>query len=101
MPMDPVQARLDEVLRRKESQESLIRILEATQIPLNEEQPETDWWTTEATEPHRQPHDEAWWNGNGQWTGQGWSRSWKNGSNSSWDNTKTLPTWIGDAKFCC
>ena len=44
---DPVEARLDELLRRLESQEFLIRtLLQATQIPLNEEQQESDWWTT-------------------------------------------------------
>ena len=42
--MDRVQARLDELLRRLESQESLIRTLLATQIPPNQEEPETDWW---------------------------------------------------------
>ena len=51
--------------------------LQATQIPLNEEQPETDWWTTDATEPQRQKDDDAWWDGNHQWSGQGWSRSSK------------------------
>ena len=34
--LDPVQARLDELLRRLESQESLIRTLQATQVALNE-----------------------------------------------------------------
>ena len=42
MQVDPVQARLDELSRRLECQEFLIRTLQATQIPLNEEQPETD-----------------------------------------------------------
>ena len=31
--LDPMQARLDELLRRLESQESLIRTLQATQVP--------------------------------------------------------------------
>ena len=69
--LDPMQARLGELLRRMESQESLIRTLQATQIPLNEEQPETDWWTSEATEPQRRPDDDAWWNGYDQ---MDWSR---------------------------
>ena len=42
--MDRVQARLDELLRRLESQESVIRTLLAKQIPPNQEEPETDWW---------------------------------------------------------
>ena len=63
--MDPVQARLHELMRRWGSQQSLIRTLQATQIPLNEDPPETAWWTTEATELQRQPDDDAWWNGNG------------------------------------
>ena len=67
--VDPVQTCLDELLRRLAGQESLIRTFQATQIPLNEEQPETDSWTTEATEPQRRPDDDAWWNGNDQWTG--------------------------------
>ena len=62
VPMDPVQVRLDELLRRLESQEFLIGTLPATQTPLNEEQPDTDWRTSEATEPQRQPDDDAWWN---------------------------------------
>ena len=81
--MDPVQACLDELLRRLASQESLTRTLEATQIPLNEVQPETEWWTAEATEPQRRPDDDAWWNGNDLWTGTGWSRSWNNWLNAS------------------
>ena len=103
--LDPMQARFDELLRRMESQESLIRTLQATQIPLNEEQPESDWWTAEATEPQRRPDDDAWWNGYDQWTGQGWSQGWNNWSNASWSNTKptnnptTVPTWNGDAKL--
>ena len=36
MQSDPMQARLDELLRRLESQESLIKTLQATQVPLNE-----------------------------------------------------------------
>ena len=44
--VDPVQARLDELLRRLESQESLIRTFQATQVPLNEDSQETAWWTT-------------------------------------------------------
>ena len=76
--LDLAQARFDELLRRLESQESLIRTLQATQIPLNAEKPETDWWTTEASEPQRRPDDDASWDGNGQRTGQGWSRSWNN-----------------------
>ena len=98
--MDRVQARLDELLRRLESQESLNkRNLLATQIPPNQEQPETDWWRTEATEPQRQLDDDAWWNENDQWTGQGRSRSWNNWSNTSWkkntkpsNNSTTVPT---------
>ena len=103
--VDPVQALLDELLRRLECQESLIRTPRATQIPLNEDWQETDWWTPEATEPQRQTDDDAWWNGSDQSTGQGWSHSWHNWSNASWSNTKptnnptTLPTWNGDAKL--
>ena len=37
VPVDPVQARLNELLRRLESQESLVRTLQATQIPLQED----------------------------------------------------------------
>ena len=61
--VDPVQARLDELLRRLESQESLIRTLQATHIPLKEDSQETAWWTTEATRPQQQPDEDAWWNG--------------------------------------
>ena len=103
--MDLVQARLDELLRRLESQESLIRTLQATQVSLHEEPPKTAWWTTEAKEPQRQRDDDAWWTRNGQWTGQGWSQSWNNWSNASWSNTKptdnpaTVPTWNADAQL--
>ena len=99
--VDPVQARLGVLLRRLESQESLIGTLQATQIPLDEEPPETAWWTTEATAPQLRPDDGVWCNGSDQWTGQGWSRSW----NNWWSNTKptnnptTVPTWNGDAKL--
>ena len=55
--LDPMQARLDELMRRLESQESLIRTLQATQVPLNEDTQETEWWTTEAAEPQQQPDD--------------------------------------------
>ena len=61
MQLDPMQARLDELLRRLESQESLIRTLQATQVPLNEDTQEAAWWTNEAAEP-QQPFDDAWWN---------------------------------------
>ena len=61
--VDPVQARLDELLRRWESQESLIRTLQATQIPLKEDSQETAWWTTEATRPQQQPDEDTCWNG--------------------------------------
>ena len=73
--LDPMQARLDELVRRLESQESLIRTLQTTQVPLNEDTQETAWWTTEAAEPQQKP-DDAWWNGYDQWTGQGWSQGW-------------------------
>ena len=33
MQLDPMQARLDELLRRLESQESLVRTRQATQVP--------------------------------------------------------------------
>ena len=69
MQFDPMQARLDELLRRLESEESLVRTLQATQVPLNEDPQETAWWTMEAAEPQQQP-DDAWWNGYDQWTGQ-------------------------------
>ena len=58
-------------LRRLESQGSLVRTLQATQIPLNEDTQEAAWWTTEAAEPQQQS-DDALWNGYDQWTGQGW-----------------------------
>ena len=102
---DPVQARLDDLFRNLGSQESLIRTLQATQIPLIEDSPGAAWWTTEATELQRQPDDDAWWNGNDQRTGQGWSQSWKNWSNASWSNAKqtnnptTVPTWNGVARL--
>ena len=70
-----MQARLDQLVRRLEGQESLIRTLQATQVPLNEDTQEAAWWTTEAA-PHQQP-DDAWWNGYDQWTGQGWNQGWK------------------------
>ena len=57
-----MQARLDELLRRLESQESLVRTLQATQVPLNEDTQEAAWWTTEAAEPQQQFND-AWWLG--------------------------------------
>ena len=63
LQLDPMQACLDELLRRLESQESMIRTLQATQVPLNEDSQETAWWTTETTEPQRQPDDDAWWKG--------------------------------------
>ena len=49
----PMQARLGEFLRRLENQESLIRTLQATQVPLNEDTQETAWWTKEAAEPQQ------------------------------------------------
>ena len=39
--LDPMHARLDEVLKRLESPESLIKTLQATQVPLNEDTQET------------------------------------------------------------
>ena len=104
MQLDPMQARLDELLRRLESQESLVRTLQARQVPLNEDTQEAAWWTTEATEPQQQFYD-AWWNGYDQWTGQGWNQRWNFWSKASWSNTKptnnptTMPTWNGDAKL--
>ena len=104
MQLDPIQARLDELVRRLESQESLVRTLQATQVPLNEDTQEAAWWTTEAAEPQQQ-FDDAWWNGYDQWTGQGWNQGWNCCSNASWNNTKptnnptTVPTWNGDAKL--
>ena len=92
------------LLRRLESQESLVRTLQDIQVPLNEDPQETAWWTTEAAEPQQQP-DDAWWNGYDQWTGQGWSQGWNIWSNASWSNTKptndptTVPTWSGNAKL--
>ena len=59
MQVDPAQAGLGELLRRLEILESLIRTLQATQIPLNEDSQETAWWTTEATEPQGQLDDDA------------------------------------------
>ena len=103
MLFDPLQARLVELLRRLESEESLVRTLQATQVPLNEDTQEAAWWRTGAAEPQQQ-FDDAWWNGYDQWTGQGWNQGWNNWSNASWSNTKptnnptTVPTWNGDAK---
>ena len=37
MQLDPMQARFDELLRRLESQESLVRSLQVTQVLLNED----------------------------------------------------------------
>ena len=105
MQLDPMQVRLDELLRRLESRESLINTLQATQVPLNEDSQEIARWTTETTEPQQQPEDDAWWNGYDQWTGQGWSQGWNTWSNASWSNTKptnnpaTVPTRNGDAKL--
>ena len=102
--LDPMQARLDELVRRLESQESLIGTLQATQVPLIEDTQETAWWTTEAAEPQQKP-DGAWWNGYDQWTGQGWSQGWNCWSNAPWSDTKpmnnptTVPTWNGDAQL--
>ena len=59
----PMQARLFELLRRLECQESLIRTLQATQVLLNEDSQETAWWTTQTAEPQPQHDDDAWWNG--------------------------------------
>ena len=104
MQLDPIQARLDELVRRLESQESLVRTLQARQVPLNEDTQEAAWWTTEAAEPQQQ-FDDAWWNGCDQWTGQGWKQGWNCWSNASWSDTKptnnptTVPTWNGDAKL--
>ena len=81
MQLDPMQARLDELLRRLESQGFLVRTLQATQVPLNEDTPEAAWWTTEAGEPQQQ-FDDAWWNGYDHWTGQGWNY-WSNASRNS------------------
>ena len=69
--LDQVQIRLDELLRRLESQESLIRTLPATQVPLDEYVQETGWWTTETPQPEQQPNDDAWWHENDQWNGRG------------------------------
>ena len=92
-----MQARLDELLRRLESQESLIRTLQATQVPLNEDTQEAAWWTTEAAEPQQQ-FDDAWWNGYDQWTGQDWSNASRSNTKPT-NNPKTVPTWNGDAKL--
>ena len=75
--LDPMQARLDELLRRLENQESLVRTIQATQVLFSEDPQETAWWTTEAPEPQQQ-RDDAWWNGCDQWTGHGWSQGWNN-----------------------
>ena len=52
-------ARLDELLRSLENQESLIRTLQSTQVPLAEDEQETGWWTTETPQPQQQPNDDA------------------------------------------
>ena len=57
MQLDPMQARLDELLRRLKSQESLVRTLQATQVPLNDDTQKAAWWTTQ------QQYDGAWWSG--------------------------------------
>ena len=100
-----MQARPDELLRRLENHESLIRTLQTTQVSLNEDVQETGRWTTETPQPQQQPDDDAWWYGSDQWNGRGWSQSWNNWSSASWSNTKptnnptTVPTWNGDAKL--
>ena len=58
--LDPMQARLDELLRSLENQESLIRTFQATQVPLDERVQETGWWTTETPQPQQQPDDDEW-----------------------------------------
>ena len=78
--LDPMHDRLDELLRRLESQESLTKTLQATQIPVNEDVQEAGWWTTETPEPQQQPDDDAWWYENDQWNGRGWSQNWNNWS---------------------
>ena len=82
MQLDPMQARLVELLRRLESQESLVRTLQATQVPLIEDTQEAVWWTTEAAEPQQQI-DDTWWNEYDQWTGQGWNQGWNYWSSAS------------------
>ena len=104
--VDPVQARLDELLRRLESQESLIRTLQATQVPLDEDVQAAGLWTTETPQPQQQPNDDAWWHDNNQWNSRGWSQSWNEWFSASWsynakptNNPTTVPTWNGDAKL--
>ena len=103
--LDPMQARLDELLRRLENQESLIRTLQATQVPLVEGVQETGWWTTETPQPQQQPDDDEWWYENDQWSGRGWSQGWNDWSSASWSNAKptnnptTVPRWKRDAKL--
>ena len=46
---DPMQVRLDELLRRLESHESLIRTLQATQVLLNEDLDDASSRTTATT----------------------------------------------------
>ena len=107
MPLDPIQARLDELLRRLENQESLIRTLQATQVPLDENVQDTGWWTTETPQPQQQPHDDAWWHENDQWNDRVWSQGWNDWSSLSWsfhnakptNNPTTVPTWNGDANL--
>ena len=55
MQLDPMQARLNELLRRLERQESLVKTLQA-----EDNTQEAAWWTTEAAEPQQQ-FDDAWW----------------------------------------
>ena len=105
--LDPIQARLDELLGRSENQGSLIRTLQATQVPLSEDVQETGWWTTETPQPQKQQNDDAWWHEDDQWNGRGWSQGWNDWSSVSWsfhnakptNNPTTVPTWNGDAPW--
>ena len=97
--VDPVQARLDELLRRLESQESLIKTLQATQVPLDEDVQEAGVWTEETPQSQQQSNDDAWWHENDQWNSRGWSQSWNEWSSASWsynakptNNPTTVPT---------
>ena len=72
-----METRLDELLRRLESQEHLIRTLQASRTPLTDEQPERDRWTTEAAELSGQQDDSAWRDADDYWSGHGWNISAK------------------------
>ena len=105
MQLDPMQARLDELLRRLESQESLNRTLQATQVPLNEDPQENCLVDDRKQQNHS--NNLTMRGGTGMICGlsKAGAKAGTIGRMRPWSNTKptnnptTVPTWNGDAKL--